>query len=131
MADDNSQLLNSLMGMLGDHPEEKINAVLNSLTGKQGGDSAQTQQEPDAAASSSNPLSGQGGLPDLSMLMKMQGILSQLGGSNDDRTNLLLAIKPFLSEARKPHVDRTLQLLKLTKLAETAKEMDLLKDFKL
>ena len=70
-------------------------------------------------------------LPDLSMLMKMQGLLSQLGGTNDERSNLLAAIRPFLSEERKPHVDRALQMLKLTKLAEAAKDMDLLKDFKL
>ena len=30
MADDNSQLISSLMGMLGDNPQEKISAVLSS-----------------------------------------------------------------------------------------------------
>ena len=35
MADDNSQLISSLMGMLGDNPQEKISAVLSSLTGNQ------------------------------------------------------------------------------------------------
>ena len=36
MAQDNSQMINTLMGMLGDNPAEKINAVLNSLSGAGG-----------------------------------------------------------------------------------------------
>lgn len=128
MADDNNELLNSLIGMLGDNPEEKINAVLSSLTGK--GSSSGTSgeaTEPSVSAFSSETDSG----PDLSVLMKIQSLLSQTGGTSDDRSRLLLALKPFLSSERKPHVDRALQLLKLTKLAEAAKEMDILKDFKL
>ena len=70
-------------------------------------------------------------IPDLSMLTKMQGLFSPLGGSDDDRTHLLLALKPFLSNQRKHHIDRAIQLLKLSKLAEAAKGMDILKDLKL
>lgn len=131
MADDNSQLINTLMGMLGDNPQEKINAVLNSLSvgaEQTAQPSAQAKSDENTnAESSADPSS----LPDLSKLLKMQGLISQLGGSNDERAHLLMALKPFLSSERKPHVDRALQLLKLTKLAEAAKEMDLLKDFKL
>lgn len=140
MADDNSQLISSLIGMLGDNPQEKINAVLNSLTGSQSAaqdafsDADSPSAAPDnryAGADDSSASVSAGTLPDLSLLMKMQGLLSQLGGTNDERTNLLAALRPFLSEERKPHVDRALQLLKLTKLAEAAKDMDLLKDLKL
>lgn len=141
MADDNSQLISSLMGMLGDNPQEKISAVLSSLTGNQnaaaqdissGADSQpDVSDNPPAGADKQSDATPAGALPDLSMLMKMQGLLSQLGGTNDERSNLLAAIRPFLSEERKPHVDRALQMLKLTKLAEAAKDMDLLKDFKL
>ena len=141
MADDNSQLISSLMGMLGDNPQEKISAVLSSLTGNQNAaaqdisSGANSQPDvsdgPPAGADKQSDAAPAGVLPDLSMLMKMQGLLSQLGGTNDERSNLLAAIRPFLSEERKPHVDRALQMLKLTKLAEAAKDMDLLKDFKL
>lgn len=128
MADDNSELLNSLIGMLGDNPEEKINAVLSSLTGK-GTPSGAGSESTESSSSASSSEAGSG--PDLSVLMKIQSLLSQTGGSSDDRSRLLLALKPFLSSERKPHVDRALHLLKLTKLAEAAKEMDILKDFKL
>ncbi len=129
MPDDNSQLINSLIGMLGDNPEEKINAVLSSLTG--GAASTTSDESTNDSQDAEKPASENTGTPDLSTLMKIQGLLSQMGGSHDDRSRLLVALKPFLSSDRKPHVDRALQLLKLTKLAETAKDMDLFKDFKL
>ncbi len=141
MADDNNQLIQSLMGMLGDNPQEKINAVLNSLTGTPQKESTpaadvlkeQIVSEDFSQGTGTNIASNDSKPPDadLSGLLKMQGLLSQLGGTSDDRTSLLLSLKPFLSETRKPHVDRALNLLKLTKLAEAAKGMDLFKDFKL
>lgn len=136
MADDNNQLIQSLMGMLGDNPQEKINAVLQSLTGEENGESPVNLETLSKALSSpaeeeqkSNAQNAS--TPDLSGLLKIQGLLSQLGGTSDERASLLLSLKPFLSETRKPHVDRALNLLKLTKLAEAAKGMDLLKDLKL
>ena len=136
MADDNNQLIQSLMGMLGDNPQEKINAVLQSLTGDESGESPVNLEKLSETLSSPSESEREASeehtnAPDLSGLLKMQGLLSQLGGTSDDRTALLLSLKPFLSESRKPHVDRALNLLKLTKLAEAAKGMDLLKDFKL
>lgn len=123
MAEDNSQLINTLMGMLGDNPQEKINAVLNSLTNEQ------NEENKTLDSNTANDL--QLNIPDLSTISKMQGLFSQLGGSDDERTHLLLALKPFLSSQRKPHIDRAIQLLKLSKLAEAAKGMDILKDLKL
>ena len=44
----------------------------------------------------------------------ISGLLSNLGGGiNDDRTRLLLAIKPFLSEKRAPYMDSAITILKL------------------
>lgn len=129
MSDDNSQLIQSLLGMLGENPEEKINAVLSSLTGRaEQADIAVSEAE---AQNTDGISSANESLPDLSAFMKLQTLLSQTGGSSDDRSKLLVALKPFLSSERKPHVDRALQLLKLAKLAEAAKGMDLLKDLKL
>ena len=125
MSEDNSQLINTLMGMLGDNPQEKINAVLNSLTNNSAPDNTFESEQTDNDSSPVNDI------PDLSALSKMQGLLSQMGNTNDERTRLLASLKPFLSDTRKPHVDRALQLLKLTRLAQLAKDMDLFKDLKL
>ena len=44
---------------------------------------------------------------------------------NDDRTRLLLAIKPFLSEKRAPYMDSALTVLKLASVGKLGKDLKL------
>lgn len=118
MAGENDNLLESLMGMLGDNPQEKISQILGGLSSSQG-NSPSKEAETDTAANI-----------DLTSLLKLQSALSP-GGSDDDNTRLLSAIKPFLNDKRKPQVDQLLKLLKLANAAQKAGGMDLLKNLKL
>lgn len=53
-------------------------------------------------------------------------ILSSLGGMvNDDRTRLLMAIKPFLSEKRAPYMDSALTILKFASMGKLGKDLKL------
>ena len=53
-------------------------------------------------------------------------VLSALSGTvNDDRTKLLMAIKPFLSEKRAPYMDSALTILKLVKMGKLGKDLKL------
>ena len=53
-------------------------------------------------------------------------LLSKLGGSiNDDRTRLLMAIKPFLSEKRAPYMDSALTILKFASIGKLGKDLKL------
>ena len=53
-------------------------------------------------------------------------MLSSLGGMvNDDRTRLLLAIKPFLSEKRAPYMDSALTILKFASMGKLGKDLKL------
>lgn len=122
MAEDNSELLNTLMGMLGDNPEQKIAAALSSL-GVGGEESGQPQKsEPETPASSQGT--------ELDALLQIGNLLSNVNGE-DERARLLNALKPFLSEDKRPKVDNAVKLLKLAKMAEAAGKTDLLKNFKL
>ena len=52
--------------------------------------------------------------------------LSALKNSaSDDRTNLLMAIKPFLSEKRAPYMDSAVTILKLVKMGKIGKDLKL------
>lgn len=52
--------------------------------------------------------------------------LSSLGGMvNDDRTRLLMAIKPFLSEKRAPYMDSALTILKFASMGKLGKDLKL------
>ena len=110
MAEDNGALLESLLGMLGDNPEEKIAQALSGLT-----DGTKKEPEQENAAG-----------PDLESLLSVGSLLSGLN-ENDDRACLLNALKPFLSEEKRPRVDSAVKLLRLVKVAEAAGKTDLFK----
>lgn len=118
MNDDGSKLLENLIGSLGDNPAEKISQMLSALSNQKEAPT-ESPQEPEEA------FSLPGGI-DMEMLVKMQKMMSALNsGGQDDRDRLLSALKPFLSEERRPQVDRAIQFLKLSQMAKTAQEMDL------
>lgn len=53
-------------------------------------------------------------------------MLSSLGGAvNDDRTRLLMAIKPFLSEKRAPYMDSALTILRFASMGKLGKDLKL------
>lgn len=63
-------------------------------------------------------------------LLSVAGVLSELG-TEDERSRLLYAIKPFLGAEKRSKVDTAVKLLKLAKVAEAAGKSDLLKKLKL
>ena len=53
-------------------------------------------------------------------------MLSSLGNMvNDDRTQLLMAIKPFLSEKRAPYMDSAMTILKFASIGKLGKDLKL------
>lgn len=73
----------------------KVGGILSSL-------SANSAAEGKSTAAPENPLSW------------------AAGAAQDDRTRLLLAIKPFLSEKRAPYMDSAVMLLRLAKMGKIA-----------
>lgn len=129
MAEDNGELLNSLLGMLGDNPEEKISKALSSLGL---GEKAKTgdvplKETPDVSNDAADAFKGTEGLE---TLLSMQSLLSSVQGE-DDRARFLSALKPFLSKEKQPKIDSAIRLLRIAKMAEVAGKSDLLKEFKL
>ena len=83
----------------------KVSSVLSSL-----GENGASSENPSSAL----PQSSEGAL------------LNALGKNmNDDRTNLLMAIKPFLSEKRAPYMDSALTIMKLVKMGKIGKDLKL------
>lgn len=120
MSDDSNQIIENLMGALGDNPTETIGKLMSVLTQSEGDDKSGEEEK--------NEESGGLGI-DLDMMMKLSGLMSQLSDDNqDERSALLFALKPFLSEERRPQIDRAVKLLKLSSLAKTAQELDLFKN---
>lgn len=121
MEDEKSKLIDTLAEAISSNPQAE--AIFNTLV----------PDEPEEKNESQNSLPPkENNSLDVSTLLKMQGMMSALKSSGDDnRSKLLMAIKPFLSEERRPHVDSAIKLLKIASLLRLAGELDLFKDFKL
>ncbi len=122
MSEDSNKLLENLMGMLGDNPSETLGQMLSALTENKENKSEETDSK--AKEKEENSLNF-----DPAMLFKIQNIMSQFNHEEtDERSELLKAIKPFLSDDKKSQIDQAIKFLKLTKIAKTAQDMDLFKE---
>lgn len=81
--------------------------------------------------SGSNPLStltkgdNHGGdMPDVAAIMRVVSLLKNQG--NDNRSGLLMALKPHLSTERQSRVDKAVKILKLVSLMPILREQGLL-----
>ena len=115
MSDDSTKLVDRLMEMLGENPSEAVGQVLSALSDSSNSEDKSNEKDSDVNF-------------DPSILIKLQGIMSMLSNDEtDQRSALLLAIKPFLSDDKKPKVDQAIKLLKLSQIAKTAQDLDLFK----
>ena len=121
---------NKLSELLSD-PEglNKIKAFANSLFAENSFDEAPSKQE-----KSSDPVESDSGgldfggfsLPDNFDIGKIMGLMSALSNNKqDERSRLLLALKPHLSEERQHRVDKAVKLLKLAAIIPIIKEQGL------
>ena len=111
--------------------EEQISSVLNdpeamskisSIIGALGGNAPAPQQSSSAVQPVPSPQNTAPAAP--AALPSLQGLnLPDLSG--DNRTKLLMAIKPFLSEKRAPYVDGAVAILRMMQLGKLGKDMKL------
>ena len=56
-------------------------------------------------------------------LGNISALLGNMDGAADDRTRLLLALKPFLSEKRAPYMDSAVTILRLASMGKLGKDL--------
>lgn len=69
-----------------------------------------------------------GNIPDMDMMLKMTTLAGAMN-SQDKNTELLMALRPHLSEQGQQRLDRAIKILKLISVYEMAKESGLLNNF--
>lgn len=67
--------------------------------------------------------SGMGSGLNMDAMMKMKDVMEQLQRRDDPRSQLLLALKPYLSRSRSSKLDTAIQFLSLGKLPTIMKNM--------
>lgn len=96
----------------------KISSIIGALGGG-GGSQAPAQSPAPQPQPAPNPAA-----PQLPAANPLQGLnLPDL--SSDNRTKLLMALKPFLSEKRAPYVDGAVALLRMMQLGKMGKDLKL------
>jgi glutamate/tyrosine decarboxylase-like PLP-dependent enzyme len=108
MANDLNSAVNALKGILGDNAGDKIQAVVQGLS-----QSDEQQQE------SETPAKRNSGIDESTMqyIMRMKSIIDEMSRDGDDRSNLLLSLRPYMREQRQKSIDNALRLMTLTKLS--------------
>lgn len=77
------------------------------------------QPSPAAASPQGN------GMPDIAALMSLAGKLKE-AGADDDNINFLVALRPLLSDDKKPRIDRAIKILRLINLLPIIRDSGLL-----
>jgi hypothetical protein len=123
MANDINSAVQMLKGILGDGAEDKINAVINGL-GMQSSGTASSETLPDEPIQTqASEVTQSPALPPsipnmdgLQSIMKMKDIMDNLGASNDSRSQLLRALRPYMRSTRQRGIDSAIKLMNLTKM---------------
>lgn len=123
-----SDLLNSPDGMA------RIQSMMDALGLGGSGDDAPASipdnpappREPAASQTPSFPVpaSGGGGLPDMSVLLKLAPLLGGLN-KEDENTALLKALRPYLHGDREKRLDDAIQIMRLMKVLPLIQEKGL------
>lgn len=123
--DDFEEKLNSILSS----PEAmgQIMALANSISG-QPGEGETPEDEPasvtgpgPADSGSENPLSFLQNL-DPSMIQKVMALYGEYNRSNDEKTALLQAMKPFLRKERQVKLDKAVQIARFSRVIRAALE---------
>ncbi len=110
----NNSPMDTLKNLLGDNAEEKIQAVMSSLSSDNQGQSLPSVSE-NTGVSPTNT-------QNLEYIMRIKGIIDEMGnGQNDTRSNLLLSLKPFMRSSRQKSIDSAVRLLGITKITSLFK----------
>lgn len=103
-----ADMMDTLKELLGDNADEKISSVLSMLSsgsGENGG--SEKPAKTDASTPAITP----------ELIMQAQTLMQQLSSAeNDDRSNLLISLKPYMRESRKKTIDDAVKFLSAARI---------------
>lgn len=111
-----ADMMDTLKGLLGDNAEDKISGIMKILNS----DSTPATQE-NNPPQPENPVSDGTDMPTITpeMIMAAQSIMSKLSsGEDDDRSRLLLSLKPYMRQSRQASIDSAVKMLNLAQMSQ-------------
>lgn len=105
-------MLDTIKGLLGDNADEKLDGIMKIINPE--GAQAPPMQVTDVPADT--------GEISPEMLMMLKSAMSKMGnGVKDDRTKLLMSLKPYMGEGRQSTIDNAIKMLNLSQFSELFK----------
>lgn len=92
-------------------PPPDLSALLSAFGGEKG-----------SSSDDGSSLFGQNGL-DPAMIANLMALMREYNRNDDQKTALLLALKPFLREERRAKVDRAIQIARLSRVIRAALQL--------
>ena len=94
-----ADIADTLKNLLGDNADEKISSVMNMLS--ENTTTSNTENKSDS-----------------NIISQANGLISQLSHiPGDDRSNLLMSLKPFMRQSRKDSIDKAVKMLNFAQLS--------------
>lgn len=90
---------------------DMVNNLFNMLN-----NSNQNNNSKDSNTSSDTSFDSNG--IDFETILKMKSIIDKMNTKDDPRSNLLLSLKPYLSDSKKSKVDQYIKLMNMSKVLE-------------
>lgn len=114
MAGNSNSASDMLMGLLGDDAGEKIKALFGS--GQNSSPDSPTETESMNAIQNMES-NNAGGSNNADYINHIRGLVNELSRPNDPRAQLLLSLKPYMSDNRKRSIDNAVKLLNISKIS--------------
>lgn len=108
MADNSGQAADMLRSLLGSDAGEKLQSLFGSGNNSDNSDNSDNSVETE----STKAIQVSDNYTD-----HIRGLISELSRPNDPRSQLLLSLKPYMSDNRKRSIDNAVKLLNISKIS--------------
>lgn len=102
---------------------EQIMSLANSLSGTQQPKQATVEHSNLPAQGTANAIGDLAGIIDPNMMSRIMSLLSVYQQGEDDKTQLLNAMKPFLRQERQQKLDQAIRITRLSRVIKAAMGM--------
>ena len=106
----------------------KITSIFNSLGGNMSdnADDSFSEGAGEKSHEESETSQGFGGMDfDISTILKLKGAYDNIMSGDDQKISLLLALRPYLNEKRLESFDKVVKLVRMSKITEILKDLDI------
>lgn len=114
-----ADMMDTLKELLGDDADNKINSIMQIINPSGKEQASPTTDIPPKITDSDG---GFNITPE--MLLTMQRVMKKIqSGGSDDRTKLLMSLKPYMRKTRRDTIDSAVKMLNMSQLSQIFKEI--------